>query len=108
MNSGQSVDIFFLYQISQRNIFNEIGTMYGYSTLQATMCFVHSSCFQCSLSLPICNFLRIFKLFYIHNIQDRYKVFHARLPLVVAETLLRTDSQIELPLWLVKLFKVTL
>nr|XP_011466909.1 PREDICTED: nuclear pore complex protein NUP160 isoform X2 [Fragaria vesca subsp. vesca] len=36
---------------------------------------------------------------------DRYKVFHARLPFVVAETLLRTDSQIELPLWLVKLFK---
>lgn len=36
---------------------------------------------------------------------DRYKVFHARLPLIVAETLLRTDSQIELPLWLVKLFK---
>lgn len=35
-------------------------------------------------------------------------MFHARLPLVVAETLLRTDSQIELPLWLVKLFKVTL
>ncbi|KAK9922519.1 hypothetical protein M0R45_030981 [Rubus argutus] len=26
-------------------------------------------------------------------------------PLIVAETLLRTDSQIELPLWLVKLFK---
>ncbi|KAM5553851.1 hypothetical protein ABKV19_025868 [Rosa sericea] len=36
---------------------------------------------------------------------DRYKVFHARLPLIVAETLLRTDSQIQLPLWLVKLFK---
>ncbi|XP_062007631.1 nuclear pore complex protein NUP160 isoform X1 [Rosa rugosa] len=36
---------------------------------------------------------------------DRYKVFHARLPFFVAETLLRTDSQIELPLWLVKLFK---
>ncbi|XP_050381591.1 nuclear pore complex protein NUP160 isoform X2 [Argentina anserina] len=36
---------------------------------------------------------------------ERYKVFHARLPLIVAETLLRTDSQIELPLWLVKLFK---
>ncbi|XP_040373966.1 nuclear pore complex protein NUP160 isoform X2 [Rosa chinensis] len=36
---------------------------------------------------------------------DRYIVFHARLPLIVAETLLRTDSQIQLPLWLVKLFK---
>ncbi|KAL3729190.1 hypothetical protein ACJRO7_026308 [Eucalyptus globulus] len=35
----------------------------------------------------------------------RYKDFHARLPVVVAETLLRTDSQIELPLWLVRMFK---
>lgn len=40
--------------------------------------------------------------------QEKYKVFHARLPQVVAETLLRTDPQIELPLWLVKMFKVTL
>ncbi|CAN6684888.1 unnamed protein product [Malus baccata var. baccata] len=36
---------------------------------------------------------------------DKYKVFHASLPLIVAETLLRTDPQIELPLWLVKMFK---
>lgn len=36
---------------------------------------------------------------------EKYKVFHARLPQVVAETLLRTDPQIELPLWLVKMFK---
>ncbi|KAM1120670.1 hypothetical protein ACFX19_002481 [Malus domestica] len=36
---------------------------------------------------------------------DKYKVFHARLPVIVAETLLRTDPQIELPLWLVKMFK---
>lgn len=32
--------------------------------------------------------------------------FHARLPVIVAETLLRTDPQIELPLWLVNMFKV--
>lgn len=36
---------------------------------------------------------------------EKYKVFHARLPIVVAETLLRTDSRIELPLWLVNMFK---
>lgn len=36
---------------------------------------------------------------------EKYKCFHSRLPLVVAETLLRTDPQIELPLWLVKMFK---
>ncbi|XP_017979220.1 PREDICTED: nuclear pore complex protein NUP160 [Theobroma cacao] len=36
---------------------------------------------------------------------EKYKYIHARLPLVVAETLLRTDPHIELPLWLVKMFK---
>ncbi|XP_022716344.1 nuclear pore complex protein NUP160 isoform X2 [Durio zibethinus] len=36
---------------------------------------------------------------------EKYKYFHARLPLIVAETLLRTDPHIELPLWLVKMFK---
>ncbi|KAL5542946.1 hypothetical protein UlMin_010656 [Ulmus minor] len=36
---------------------------------------------------------------------EKYKGFHARLPLIVAETLLRTDPQIELPLWLVNMFK---
>ncbi|POO04174.1 Guanine nucleotide-binding protein, beta subunit [Trema orientale] len=36
---------------------------------------------------------------------EKYKGFHARLPLIVAETLLRTDPQIELPLWLVTMFK---
>ncbi|KAK2644108.1 hypothetical protein Ddye_019303 [Dipteronia dyeriana] len=36
---------------------------------------------------------------------EKYKDFHARLPIVVAETLLRTDLQIELPLWLVHMFK---
>ncbi|OMO76186.1 Suppressor of auxin resistance [Corchorus capsularis] len=36
---------------------------------------------------------------------EKYKDLHARLPLIVAETLLRTDPQIELPLWLVKMFK---
>ncbi|KAL5789070.1 hypothetical protein ACOSQ2_003958 [Xanthoceras sorbifolium] len=36
---------------------------------------------------------------------EKYKDFHARLPVVVAETLLRTDPQIELPLWLVHKFK---
>ncbi|KAK1571816.1 hypothetical protein Q3G72_023439 [Acer saccharum] len=36
---------------------------------------------------------------------EKYKDFHARLPIVVAETLLRTDPQIELPLWLVHMFK---
>ncbi|XVF26426.1 hypothetical protein REPUB_Repub14bG0015700 [Reevesia pubescens] len=38
---------------------------------------------------------------------EKYKYFHARLPLIVAETLLRTDPRIELPLWLVKMFKET-
>ncbi|KAI3448399.1 hypothetical protein Pfo_005064 [Paulownia fortunei] len=36
---------------------------------------------------------------------DKYRAFHPRLPLVVAGTLLSADSQIELPLWLVRHFK---
>lgn len=36
---------------------------------------------------------------------EKYKGFHKRLPIVVAETLLRMDSRIELPLWLVNMFK---
>ncbi|XP_021721051.1 nuclear pore complex protein NUP160-like isoform X2 [Chenopodium quinoa] len=36
---------------------------------------------------------------------EKYKEFHGRLPVVVAETILRSDSQIELPLWLVNMFK---
>ncbi|XP_031284855.1 nuclear pore complex protein NUP160 isoform X3 [Pistacia vera] len=36
---------------------------------------------------------------------EKYKDFHAGLPVVVAETLLRMDSEIELPLWLVHMFK---
>ncbi|CAJ1968564.1 unnamed protein product [Sphenostylis stenocarpa] len=36
---------------------------------------------------------------------ERYKEFNGRLPMVVAETLLRADPKIELPLWLVQLFK---
>lgn len=39
---------------------------------------------------------------------ERYKCFHPRLPVVVAETLLCADRQIELPLWLVQMFKGTL
>lgn len=35
----------------------------------------------------------------------RYNRFHGRLPVVVAETLLHSDPQIELPLWLVNMFK---
>ncbi|KAH9684264.1 nuclear pore complex protein NUP160 [Citrus sinensis] len=35
----------------------------------------------------------------------KYKDFHAGLPIVVAETLLRTDPRIELPLWLICMFK---
>ncbi|XP_031391658.1 nuclear pore complex protein NUP160 [Punica granatum] len=35
----------------------------------------------------------------------KYKNLHARLPVVVAETLLHADSEIELPLWLVQMFK---
>lgn len=38
--------------------------------------------------------------------QEKYKEFHGRLPITVAETLLRADPKIELPLWLVQLFKV--
>ncbi|KAE8709147.1 NUP160 protein [Hibiscus syriacus] len=36
---------------------------------------------------------------------EKYKYIHSRLPVVVSETLLRTDPHIELPLWLVKMFK---
>ncbi|EXC04051.1 hypothetical protein L484_011031 [Morus notabilis] len=36
---------------------------------------------------------------------EKYKGLHGRLPLIVAETLLRTDPQIDLPLWLVNMFK---
>ncbi|KAK9093640.1 hypothetical protein Scep_025109 [Stephania cephalantha] len=36
---------------------------------------------------------------------EKYKSMHPRLPTIVAETLLRTDPQIELPLWLVRMFK---
>ncbi|CAA7059224.1 unnamed protein product [Microthlaspi erraticum] len=35
----------------------------------------------------------------------RYKDIHARLPFTVASTLLQADSCIELPLWLVQMFK---
>ncbi|WCJ32291.1 SUPPRESSOR OF AUXIN RESISTANCE1 [Euphorbia peplus] len=36
---------------------------------------------------------------------EKYKSFHAGLPITVAETLLRADPHIELPLWLVHMFK---
>ncbi|KAJ1392235.1 putative nuclear pore complex protein [Sesbania bispinosa] len=36
---------------------------------------------------------------------EKYKEFHGRLPVIVAESLLRADPKIELPLWLVQLFK---
>ncbi|XP_027365626.1 nuclear pore complex protein NUP160 [Abrus precatorius] len=36
---------------------------------------------------------------------EKYKEFHGRLPVIVAETLLRSDPKIELPLWLVQMFK---
>ncbi|KAK4566003.1 hypothetical protein RGQ29_002278 [Quercus rubra] len=35
----------------------------------------------------------------------KYRGFHAKLPVIVAETLLSMDPQIELPLWLVQMFK---
>ncbi|WZZ78583.1 hypothetical protein YC2023_099155 [Brassica napus] len=35
----------------------------------------------------------------------RYKDIHARLPVTVASTLLQADSCIEMPLWLVQMFK---
>ncbi|KAI4964275.1 hypothetical protein ZWY2020_006756 [Hordeum vulgare] len=38
---------------------------------------------------------------------DKYKDLHPRLPVIVAETLLYTDPEIELPLWLVQMFKTT-
>jgi hypothetical protein len=40
-------------------------------------------------------------------VQDKYKDLHPRLPVIVAETLLYADPEIELPLWLVQMFKVT-
>ncbi|KAK4476783.1 hypothetical protein RD792_015943 [Penstemon davidsonii] len=36
---------------------------------------------------------------------DKYRAFHPRLPLTVAATLLSADPQVELPLWLVRIFK---
>ncbi|KAL6964533.1 hypothetical protein U1Q18_035585 [Sarracenia purpurea var. burkii] len=36
---------------------------------------------------------------------EKYNRFHPSLPVVVAETLLSADPQIELPLWLVQMFK---
>ncbi|KAH9627148.1 hypothetical protein KSS87_018388 [Heliosperma pusillum] len=36
---------------------------------------------------------------------EKYKGLHGRLPAVIAETLLRSDPHIELPLWLVDMFK---
>jgi len=36
---------------------------------------------------------------------EKYNDLHPRLPVVVAETLLYTDPEIELPLWLVQMFK---
>lgn len=40
------------------------------------------------------------------KLQVKYRGFHAKLPVIVAETLLSMDPQIELPLWLVQMFKV--
>ncbi|KAG6727322.1 hypothetical protein I3842_02G124200 [Carya illinoinensis] len=36
---------------------------------------------------------------------EKYRCFHAKLPVIVAETLLSADPEIELPLWLVQMFK---
>lgn len=36
---------------------------------------------------------------------DKYKDLHPRLPVIVTEMLLYTDPEIELPLWLVQMFK---
>ncbi|KAL6888651.1 hypothetical protein ACP4OV_009677 [Aristida adscensionis] len=36
---------------------------------------------------------------------DKYKDLHPRLAVIVAETLLYTDPEVELPLWLVQMFK---
>ncbi|XP_031496549.1 nuclear pore complex protein NUP160 isoform X2 [Nymphaea colorata] len=36
---------------------------------------------------------------------EKYKQLHPRLPVTVAETLLHADPQIELPLWLIHMFK---
>lgn len=36
---------------------------------------------------------------------EKYRGFHAKLPVIVAETFLCADPQIELPLWLVQTFK---
>lgn len=49
-------------------------------------------------------FIRIKWYFFIF--QEQHKKLHPRLPVTVAETLLHSDPQIELPLWLVHMFKV--
>lgn len=38
---------------------------------------------------------------------EKYTDLHPRLPVIVAETLLYTDPEIELPLWLVQMFKTS-
>jgi len=61
---------------------------------------------------PYCIYIPHSLILYALNtltflLQEKYKRLHPRLPVTVAETLLHTDPQIELPLWLVHMFKVT-
>nr|XP_043632456.1 nuclear pore complex protein NUP160-like [Erigeron canadensis] len=44
----------------------------------------------------------------LEQYMEKYQSFHPRLPVIVAETLLCADRLIELPLWLVQMFKSTL
>lgn len=42
------------------------------------------------------------------SLQDKYRTVHPRLPLVVAESILTVDRHMELPLWLVDIFKASI
>ncbi|KAJ9550716.1 hypothetical protein OSB04_014761 [Centaurea solstitialis] len=60
-----------------------------------------------ALEQYIVRILSLSYLFWIFYMEEKYKCFHPRLPVVVAETLLCADRLIELPLWLVQMFKGT-
>ncbi|XP_057965063.1 nuclear pore complex protein NUP160 [Malania oleifera] len=64
----------------------------------------HGSLDACSTQQPNWNSQWETLEFYL----EKYKGYHPTLPVIVAESLLRTDSHIELPLWLVDMFKTGL
>jgi hypothetical protein len=41
------------------------------------------------------------------SVQEKYRSLHPRLPVIVAESILNVDRHMELPLWLVNIFKAS-